>query len=454
MCETKTEIEGAAGTLGGGRPLTIVTVHDLMPYARAVCGQEEVRRTAPGFIGYGSTKPGDRALIAVDTHYDRRVVDAVARGLQEKGAKVDVLWVETEPDREFNDTDEVRVIMRRRPWSEEPRRWEGLPWVEELALREGYDLLVHGKGGGIPNTKHRYEAIPWLQVDQFASEATTYPRELHRLINLKTWDFFYRQGRGGKVHLTDPEGTDLTYTLFPEYFDGSRRGYTETPWWGHLLAHGPTPILPQEDATGTFAGTTSHFQRPFPRIKLGVEKGRLETIEGGGAYGENWRSLKDEASGTQYPCFPRPGLFWLWEIAIGTHPKIHRPRNIKMLSSGGFEWERRRSGIIHVGMGTRWRGPEEVWAGERGIVYGHLHVHLFFPTLTITTPQGKELRVIEHGHLTTLDDPEVRDFAAKFGDPDQLLKAEWEPGVPGIDAPGSYDDYAADPARVIYASSR
>ena len=27
---------------------------------------------------------------------------------------------------------------------------------------------------------------------------------------------------------------------------------------------------------------------------------------------------------------------------------------------------------------------------------------------------------------------------------------EWKPGVPGIDAPGSYDDYAKEPARFIY----
>lgn len=453
MCETVSDVDAAAGTLGGPS-LTTVTADDLLPYARAIRDQAEVRRTAPGFIGYGATKPGDRTLIAVDTHYDARVVDAIAAALREKGAKVDVLWVQAEPDREFNDTDEVRVIMRRRPWSEEPRRWEGLPWVEALALREGYDLLVHGKGGGIPETPHRYEAIPWLQVDQFASEATTFPRDLHRLINLKTWDIFYRQGRGGKVHLTDPEGTDVTYTLFPEYFDGTRRGYTDVPWWGHLLAHGPTPILPREDATGVFAGTTSHFQRPFPRLRIGMENGRLESVDGGGRFGDDWRALHEETKGIQYPSFPRRGLFWLWEIAIGTHPKIRRPRNIKMLSSGGFEWERRRSGIVHIGFGTRWRGSEEVWAGERGILYGHLHVHLFFPTMTVTTPAGIVIPVITHGHLAALDDPEVRDLAATYGDPDVLLNAGWGPGVPGIDAPGSYDDYARDPARVIYASSR
>ncbi len=449
MCEAL-EAGTARGTLLGARLPRVVSIEDLLPYAREIAAQDEVRRTAPGFVGYGSTKPGDRVLVAVDTHYDRRVVGAVAGALREKGARVDVITVEVEADREFTDTDEVDVIMRREPWQKRPRRWEGLPWIEELAQREKYDLLVHGKGGGIPTVPHRYEAIPWLQVDTFASDSTIYPRPLHTLINLKTWHRFFTDGRGGRVHLTDAEGTDLRYTLFPEYFDGSRRGYTEIPWWGHLLAHGPTPILAQEDASGVLAGTTSHFQKPFPRIRLTLERGRLERVEGGAAYGGAWRALLDESKGTQYPCFPRPGLFWLWEIAIGTNPKIRRPPNIHLLSSGGFEWERRRAGIIHIGLGTRWRGPEERWAGERGILYGHLHVHLFFPTLTIEKAKGKDIVVIEKGHLTALDDPEVRDLAAKYGDPDRILAAEWSPGVPGIDAPGSYEEYATQPARFIY----
>ncbi len=440
----------AAGNLLEEKVPEVVQVDDLMAYARAVAKQSEVRRTAPGFVGYGSTKPGDRVLVAVDTHYDRKVVDAVARALREMGASVDIVNVEVEPDREFNTHDEIDVIMRREPWAKRPRRWEGIPWVEELALREGYDLLVHGKGGGIPNVPHRYEAIPFLQVEHFASAATVYPRDLHTMINLKTWKAFFEAGRGGKVRVTDPEGTDLSYTLFPEYFDGTRRGYTEVPWWGHLLAHGPTPIIPKEDASGVVMGTTSHFQKPFPRIRVTLERGRVERIEGGGDYGDGWRALIEESKNTQYPCFPRPGLFWLWEVAIGTNPKIARPRNIQLLSSGGFEWERRRSGIIHIGLGTRWRGPEEVWAGERGILYGHLHVHLFFPTLRIEMPNGKEIKVIEDGHLMSLDDPEVRDLAAKYGDPDRILAAPWKPGVPGIDAPGSYDEYAKDPSKFIW----
>jgi hypothetical protein len=58
--------------------------------------------------------------------------------------------------------------------------------------------------------------------------------------------------------------------------------------------------------------------------------------------------------------------------------------------------------------------------------------------------------VIEAGHLTALDDPEVRQLAAAHGDPDRLLSEDWVPEVPGVTAEGSYEEYARDPAAFIY----
>jgi hypothetical protein len=448
VCEDGIHRSAVVGT--GDARLRWMEVDDLLQVGRLIADQEELRRTAAGFVGYGSTGEGDRVLLAVDTHYDPRVPEAIATVLRERGAKVDVLVADAGPDREFDELDELRVIIRDQPWENAPRRWEGLPWVESLAVERKYDLLIHGKGGGIPNTPHRYEACPWLQTEQFAHPSTTFPRDLHVMINNKVWSSFRDAGRGGRVRLTDPEGTDLTYTLWPDYFDGTRRGYADTPWWGHILGHGPTPILPQEDARGVVAGTTTHFSRPFPRIEVELEAGKVETITGGGRYGEAWRELLKQASDVHYPCFPRPGLFWLWEVAIGTNPKIARPSNIERLSSGGFEWERRRSGIIHMGFGTRWRGAEERWAGERGQTYGHLHIHLLFPTLTIETTAGDVIEVVKDGRLCMLDHGEVRELARNYGDPDEVLSEDWIPPVPGISGPGEYSSYAEEPAAFIY----
>lgn len=417
--------------------------------------QPGTRRTGVGFIGYGEVKPGDRILVGVDNHYHPAVISGLVDPLRERGARVDVVISDIGPDRPFNETDEIDVLIRRGSIEINPRRWDAIPWIERRAVEGGYDLLIHKKGGGIPVTDHRYEAVPWQQPDQFGDVGNYFPRDVHRLINIKTWEKFWDKGAGGRVRLTDPEGTDLEYTLWTGYRrtgEGvSARAYSETPFWGHLMGHGPTPILPEEDTTGVIAGTTNHFSRAFPRVQLELRNGRVVTVHGGGGYGDAWRALLGETSDIKYPCFPEPGLFYLWEVAIGTHPKIHRPANISHLSSGGFEWERRRSGVIHLGLGSAWGGEEEKWAAEKKVPYGHLHVHLLFPTLTITTVNGDKLPVIENGHLTALDDPEVIEAAARHGDPKEILSVPWEAPIPGISMPGSYAEYAADPAAYIYA---
>ena len=454
MCETGAATQ-LAPTDSRGLPPT-VDISGLAPYARFVCQEEGIRRTAVGFIGYSAVSAGDRVLIAVDSQYDPRIPEAIAQVLRdERGARVDVVTVDIGPDRPFDDLDEIRVIMRREDYRINSRRYEGVPWVEELAVRNGYRMLIHGRGGGHavdPRVK-LYEFIPWQTEEQFASTATVYPRELHTLINRKSWEPIWKLGRGGRVHLTDPEGTDVTYTLWQDYFGRTGTPFKESPNWGHLMAHPLPPLVEEGDATGVFAGTINHFGRPFPRIALTMDRGRLEKSDGGGGYGKAWRELLEESQRTQYPCFPRQGLFWLWEVAIGTNPKVRRPHNIHMLSSGGAEWERRRSGMIHVGLGTSWRSQYEDWAAQRGLLYGHLHVHLLFPTLDVTAGSEQTIRIIDAGRLTALDDPEVRRVAEKYGDPDDLLKEDWIPNVPGINAQGSYESYASDPLSWIYGSS-
>lgn len=437
----------ASGYRSGG--VRVVTGVDLQTIARHIADSPEVRRSAAGFIGYGETNPGDKVLIAVPRLTDPDVLEAVVRALHERGARVDTIVMDDEPDRPFRALDEITMMMRREPYHVRLRRGDRAPWVEELAEREHYDLLIHGAAGPVPRSTGRYEAFPWTTKEHFLSPANTFPRELHKLINEKTWQLF-TSNIGGRLHLSDPEGTQLSLTILEKPFFDGRHDYGLTPKWGHLMAHPPTPVEPEDDSTGIIAGTMSHYGRPFPHIRIHVENARVTAIEGGGEYGAAWRELEAESARTQYPCFPRPGLFWLWELAIGTNPKISRPTNVEYLSSAGFEWERRRAGIIHCGFGTRWRSSEETWAGERGLLYGHLHVHLVFPTLIIEARDGKVVPVIEKGRLAVYDDPEVRDCAARFGDPDVLLHDDWVPSIPGISAPGRYEDYAADPARWIY----
>ncbi len=73
----------------------------------------------------------------------------------------------------------------------------------------------------------------------------------------------------------------------------------------------------------------------------------------------------------------------------------------------------RRSGIIHTSVGAALETPR-----HKNI----RHFNLMSPTLVA---DGKV--VIEEGHLTSLDDPEVRRITQKHGVPDEILLADWIP---------------------------
>jgi hypothetical protein len=54
--------------------------------------------------------------------------------------------------------------------------------------------------------------------------------------------------------------------------------------------------------------------------------------------------------------------------------------------------------------------------------------------------------IVEKGRITALDNPETRAVAAKYGDPDEILRDTFRYDLPGINAPGDYQkDYAQDP---------
>lgn len=424
----------------------------------------EYGRHHAGFVAYGDVRPGDKVLIAASNLHESSLVEAIVDALKKKGArKVDIMILDDGPDRELNYRDEIERIIRTEPWWVNPRWYDYQEGVMNYAKDNGYDMLIHGRGGPIPKSNakgemlpFKFEALPWHTDEIFLSKANIFPPRLNNLINVKTWNMIYREGRGGKAKVTDPEGTQLEFTLHEKYYDrqlDERGGFGPRPSLGHLFGHPTPPIIEEEDAIGTIAGTTSHLTRPYPHIKTNLEAGKVLSIEGGGGYGDAWRPLMERTDSIQYPEFPRKGLFWLWEFAIGTNPKVRRPSNFLRLGGGGNEIERGRSGVIHAGFGTRWRGKSEVWAGKQGVPYGHLHVHLLFPTFEIKNPQGRTLTVIRNGRLTALDDPEVRELARKYGDPDELLNEDWIPRIPGINAEGKYGEYARDPFQWFKSSS-
>ncbi|MCW2876015.1 MAG: hypothetical protein JWQ95_115 [Sphaerisporangium sp.] len=431
----------------------IVVTPTLLDAARTIVVGPSLNRTKTA--GY-DIKDGERVLLVEKATDDPAVTAALVQAMSERGASIDVFHVDV-PDRPLEYLDEFRGMMHNVAGVERDPAfdaWQGrLRWLEDVAVKQGYSLLLQGEGGPLPVLDGpRYEGIPWYHRATFP--AAGFPWPLWDRINETAWKPIWTKGKGATVHLTDPEGTDLRFELKPEHWQAShyertnsRRRFVEKYYLGHLYGYPTPPYDPMPVVNGVVAGTLNHYGKPFPHCRLHVEDGRITSIEGGGEYGEKWREVAHATRNIQYPEHPGPGLFWLWEVGIGTHPKMVRPPYAFSLGGHAAMFERLSSGYIHMGFGTANGNPSESWAEEQGLPWGHLHIHLQLPTYVLTATDGEEITIIDQGRLAALDDPSVVDLAAELGDPAQLLKKAWTPPIPGVTAPGDYwKDYAPDPA--------
>jgi hypothetical protein len=75
------------------------------------------------------------------------------------------------------------------------------------------------------------------------------------------------------------------------------------------------------------------------------------------------------------------------------------------------------------------------------------HIHNYFITYRVRVRGTKNtwMTLIEKGDLPALKSPEIRALASRYGNPDEVLGDDWAPYLPGINAPGRYEDYAKDP---------
>lgn len=431
-------------------PDLIGNAEDLVAKASMLCRRPARRNNM--LPGYGIER-GEKVLLGIDSTYDLRVVEALRTAIQDLGAKVDLIMVDASgPSRSvYNITgtpldgaDEARSIqpsitsdLRRNPYL-----------VREIADRHRYDLVINGVAGPIPDVPYRWEKLPWTTVEQWSGEEITFPAELQIAIDEVVWEQINRCVR---VRVTDPEGTDVT---FSNYQDG--RWLYMSHQWGK-----PLYITAQEDATGIIAGTMNH-RGLFTWCEAVIEDGLVVQVNGGGDYGEIWREklaqyrdvvlpgyrTRKLAGSRDLPQRHRPGFFWYWECAIGTMPKVFRP------ATGLFDllYERRRSGLVHHGFGPNY---DEISAvAEAGLPVRHCHLHNIFSTYVGTTARGEEITVIDRGRLTAFDDPRVRAVAERFGDPSRLLAETWVPEIPGLNASGAYYPcYGADPRSRVLAEA-
>jgi hypothetical protein len=304
---------------------------------------------------------------------------------------------------------------------------------------------------------------------ELMNKAATFPGDVWRLAEERIIEPLAWVDR---VHVTDPEGTNFTFDVDEKQAQAwAKGGYQQ----GHLymFPHQATGRFPYSTVdypaftkeynprfllkvNGVFAGTTNHTGS-YPRIEVRLKDGYVAEVKGGGIYGEVWREFLKypKINDVTYPYHDQPGYWWIYEAGLGTNPKFFKRPDEAM--EGTNSSERNNAGVIHWGFGLRLHhGPDKPleskewmdFAAQHALPNDHWwHVHNTLPTYRVRIRGTKNtwLTVIDKGEITAYRAPEVRALASRYGDPRDLLADDWSPHLPGINAPGSYEDYAKDP---------
>lgn len=475
---------------------TVTTVDPLMPSARLAV------RQIGGRTPMGLIKSGEHLAIVVPAEQEPLTLEAIKRALEERKIKVTLL-----PSYEMSGLNEAQgkanMDVRRKALIYGADGWKEIgagllqkgllrflpadvrkaiapptvPYPEKVddlagtaawvAKHPEIDRVLYGAGGRSwqqrafgPNAGKFLGNWSFVKQTDLLSKVPEFPGDVWKTIEEKILDSlpFIES-----VHMSDPEGTDVRWTVTQ---DEAERWAKAALLQGHLFLYplqGSRGILKAEfdsqvfpDSNGTLAGCSNHTAY-FPCVKARIEHGQIARLEGGGRMGDLARLLLDapELKNAKYPDAPRPGYWYWFEAALGTNPKYFRP--IQELMKGGQGainlFERNRSGVFHFGMGFETLDVEaRKYCEANNLPCDHAwHIHNYFITYAAKLrDEDQTINIIDKGHLTTLDNAEVRALASRYGDPDLLLREEWIPGIPGINEPGDYQkDYAPDPWKYI-----
>jgi len=270
---------------------------------------------------------------------------------------------------------------------------------------------------------------------------------------------------------TDPQGTRLRWEVNRSQAMMWARGqYLQLPGvpppppsdagaGNHLNIYPPAFLATWKE--GVIKASANHVgYMPVMTVYLS-EHGRVTKVEGGGKDGDLFRYLNNlpQFKNAAFPGAPEVGYWYLAADGFAINPKY--VRDVDLLSKGSSGYanviERQRAGVQHFSFtspaGMFPVDPKMIEYGKKqGLVLSHTaHMHVYFGTVKWKlADSGEWITISDKGNVAALAMPETRALAAKYGDPNLILRYEWVPEIPGINAPGDVDrDYGADPWKWI-----
>jgi len=352
-------------------------------------------------------KAGQKVLVAAqvdglyggDNLVDRDAIRWISKGLQDRGATPEVLWVDMEARVfEWEFPEAVRAAMDR----------------NDRVILHLFDLTVE-EILAFRDYKNKYVKTPsapgfkTTMVRNFATTApllcTAWARTPHELVSEIRHQAGMRiqEGIGSKWELTDPLGSHMTGTILPSrvFSYGSRReDSTLTPWPEWVV-----PPISLGETSGTFVfdrtlswwsrymGVSPYFEKP---VQLTIRESKIVAIEGG-TEAEALRNFLKDVEGRA-----GDGVYNFDTMHFGVHPQAHvspqecpnilHRRMIEHSHSSSLHW--------HVG------SPKPTPSFPYML---HITADILHPTFRV----GDTL-IYDNGRLTALDHPAVLAVASRY----------------------------------------
>jgi leucyl aminopeptidase (aminopeptidase T) len=338
---------------------------------------------------WAKVEVGERVLVLADDQTDREVARAVFEAARATGA--DVTFVEMpRPDSAWAEPSEVVLGAMKQA-------------QKCLSLA----LVYHDRRTTIARREYgmaMFFLLPPVPATLFGP-ASYYPIELCAEIGRQCAS---RLRAAREIRITSRRGTDVRALLDPRNCTADPGGWLEA--WDPGRVIGRTP----GEGSNTFPpGVVLAYPDPASvegvaifehHVDVGPVASHLAVCyENGravGAQGEGAEQLAAIVDGVEYATD-------VAELAWGTNPHQTLTLDTKR---NPIDAER-HAGTVHVGM-----GPSPIF-GSRTTSRLHLDGLVVKPSVFL---DGQAIMV--DGHLVVLDLPEVREAAARFGDPDELLR--------------------------------